>query len=213
NAQRQILFGSFRLDLVNACLWRGQQAIPLTPKVFTVLSYLLRHAGRLVTKDELLGAVWPDTVVGEASLTVCIREIRRVLGDQPKVPRFIETRHRRGYRFIAPVTEIDQPAAEGRPPVQAGGETAAGPAPPGPVGREAELLRLQGWLDKARRGERQVVFVTGEAGIGKTTLVEAFHQRLRARPEVWVARGQCFEQHGPGEAYLPVLEALSGLCR
>jgi predicted ATPase/DNA-binding winged helix-turn-helix (wHTH) protein len=215
NAGRQILFEPFRLDPGNACLWHGPRAIHLTPKVFAVLSYLVSKAGRLVTKDELLRAVWPDTIVGEASLTVCIREIRKVLGDQSKAPRFIETRHRRGYRFIAPTTEVAPAPAEVRFPVPPGSPppAGAGPAPPDLVGREAELLRLQGWLEKALGGDRQVVFVTGEPGIGKTTLVEAFCQALGSRPGVWIARGQCFEHHGPGEAYLPVLEALNRLCR
>jgi DNA-binding winged helix-turn-helix (wHTH) protein/tetratricopeptide (TPR) repeat protein len=214
-AARQILFGSFRLDPVNACLWRGPEAIHLTPKVFAVLSYLLAHPGQLVTKDELLRAVWPDTVVGEASLTVCIREIRRVLGDQPKAARFIETRHRRGYQFIAPITEIDQPTAEMLAPIQTSGEPAAAlePASPNLVGRAAELLLLHGWLDRALRGERQVVFVTGEPGIGKTTLVEAFCRRLATQPDLWIACGQCFKHHGPAEPYLPVLEALNQLGR
>src|SRR5262245_24989346 len=101
----QVQFGPFRLDPANACVWRGAQAIRLTPKVFAVLSHLLRNAGRLVTKDELLQAVWPDTVVSEASLTVCIREIRKALGDQPREPRYIETMHRRGYRFLTTTTE------------------------------------------------------------------------------------------------------------
>lgn len=215
NAQRQILFEPFLLDPVNACLWRGAEAIHLTPKVFEVLAYLLRHAGRLVTKDELLSAVWPDTVVGEASLTVCIREIRKALGDQPQAPQFIETKHRRGYRFIAPITQSDRAVDDVRQAMPTGGAplAEAGAAPPEMVGREAELLRLQGWLDKALRGERQVVFVTGEPGIGKTTLVDAFCQGHGPRPGVWIARGQCFEHHGPGEPYLPVLEALNQLCR
>src|SRR5262249_8593662 len=161
NPQRQILFEPFRLDPVNACLWRGPQAIHLTPKVFAVLAYLVRHAGRLVTKDELLHAVWPDTIVGEASLTVCIREIRKVLSDQPRAPRFIQTKHRRGYRFIAPTTAIDRPAPDVRSPIPMRPAGDLGPALPGLVGREAELGQLQGWLERALRSERQVVFVTG----------------------------------------------------
>src|SRR5262245_9324837 len=141
NAGRQILFEPFRLDPGNACLWHGPRAIHLTPKVFAVLSYLVRHAGRLVTKDELLRAVWPDTIVGEASLTVCIREIRKVLGDQSRAPRYIETRHRRGYQFIAPTTEIAPAPAEVRSPIPPGSPTSSGaaPAPPGLVGRGGEL--------------------------------------------------------------------------
>ena len=81
------------------------------------------------------------------------------------------------------------------------------------VGREAELNQLLGRLEKALQGERQVVFVTGEAGIGKTTLVEAFLDQIASREEVWIGQGQCIEHYGAGEAYLPVLEALGRLCR
>ena len=86
------------------------------------------------------------------------------------------------------------------------------------MGREAELAQLHGWLDKALRGERQLVFVTGEAGIGKTTLVDAFLQTLvpspqHPTPSSWLGRGQCIEQYGAGEAYMPILEALGRLCR
>src|SRR5262249_46399833 len=81
------------------------------------------------------------------------------------------------------------------------------------VGREPGLQRLQGWLAQARHGERQVGFVTGEAGIGKTTVVDAFLAHAASDPTLWLARGQCVDQHGVGEAYLPVLDALRELCR
>jgi DNA-binding winged helix-turn-helix (wHTH) protein len=89
-----------RLDLANECLWRGAQAIPLRPKTFAVLRYLVEHSGQLVTKAALLDAVWPKIAVSDGGLMVCMHELRRVLGDDPKTPRFIETVHRRGYRFI-----------------------------------------------------------------------------------------------------------------
>jgi predicted ATPase len=81
------------------------------------------------------------------------------------------------------------------------------------VGREAELAQLQQWLDQALAGQRQIVFVTGEPGIGKTTLIDVFLERLQAHPEVRIAHGQCVEQYGAGEAYLPLLEAAHRLCR
>ena len=81
----------------------------------------------------------------------------------------------------------------------------------GILGREAELTRLREWLELAMRGERQTVFVTGEAGMGKTTLVEAFLAQNTAG--LRVARGQCLEHFGAGEAYLPVLDGISRLCR
>ena len=83
----------------------GSQAIKLRPKAFAVLDYLLGRPGQLVTKEELLNAVWPETFVGEAVLKVAIRQIREALGDDPKSPRFIETAHRRGYRFIGQIAE------------------------------------------------------------------------------------------------------------
>ncbi|NOT53004.1 MAG: ATP-binding protein [Deltaproteobacteria bacterium] len=103
------------------------------------------------------------------------------------------------------------------------------PVPP-LVGRDAELAHLHDYLDKALTGDRQLVFVTGEPGIGKTTLIEAFRQRREAggwrqapspqasslKPQashVWWGWGQCIEQYGSGEAYLPILSALSQLGR
>jgi predicted ATPase len=81
------------------------------------------------------------------------------------------------------------------------------------VGRETELAQLQKWLKRALGGTHQLVFVTGEAGIGKTTVVDAFVARLSAKSTVWLGRGQCIEHYGQGEPYLPVLEALGRLCR
>jgi DNA-binding winged helix-turn-helix (wHTH) protein/predicted ATPase len=81
------------------------------------------------------------------------------------------------------------------------------------VGREAELAQLHRWLQQALRGSQQLVFVTGEAGLGKTTLVETLLQQLGGYGALWVGHGQCIEHYGVGEAYLPILEALGGLCK
>jgi len=81
------------------------------------------------------------------------------------------------------------------------------------VGRETELHHLQGWWQQALAGHRQVVFVTGEPGIGKTAVVEAFVARVVHPHGLWVGMGQCIEHFGAGEAYLPVLTALGQLCR
>jgi pimeloyl-ACP methyl ester carboxylesterase/DNA-binding winged helix-turn-helix (wHTH) protein len=93
-----------RLDPPSGHVYRGPDVVPLTPKAFALLGYLTDHAGRLVSKQELLDAVWPGVFVGDAVLKSTIREVRKALGDDPAAPRFIETAHRRGYRFIAPVT-------------------------------------------------------------------------------------------------------------
>src|SRR5436190_6226508 len=101
----QWLFEPFRLDPANACLWRGETAVALPPKAYDVLHYLVTHPDRLVTKDELLDAVWSETAVTDAVLRVAIGALRKMLGDPAQTPRYIATVPRRGYRFVAPVTE------------------------------------------------------------------------------------------------------------
>jgi DNA-binding winged helix-turn-helix (wHTH) protein len=101
--EKRIVFDPFCLDLASEQLWRGSQAIKLRPKAFAVLDHLLARPGQLVTKEDLLNAVWPGTFVGESVLKVAIRQIREALGDNPTSPQFIETAHRRGYRFIGQI--------------------------------------------------------------------------------------------------------------
>jgi DNA-binding winged helix-turn-helix (wHTH) protein len=98
------LFPPFRLDPINAQLWKGVHELSLRPKTFEVLRYLVDHPGQLVTKTALLDAVWADVSVSESMPAVCVKELRKALGDEARTPRFIETVHRRGYRFIAKIT-------------------------------------------------------------------------------------------------------------
>src|SRR6266436_5804946 len=133
-------FADFRLDLDNACLWRGTQAIALTPKAFDVLHYLVTHPDRLVTKDTLLDAVWPETAVSDVVVRIAIGELRRALGDTVHTPQFIATMPRRGYRFLAPVTLAEVSES---PPATPAPQASLAPAPPPLlVGREAMLQRL-----------------------------------------------------------------------
>jgi predicted ATPase/DNA-binding winged helix-turn-helix (wHTH) protein len=199
-------FGPFRFDEINECLWQGARAIPLRPKPFSVLKYLVEHPGILVTKQQLLQDVWPGTFVSDSVLKDCIRQLRHALNDDAKSPHFIETSHRRGYRFIAPVVENSAPERSNAIPYITPPSL---PAPTTILGRDGALAQLQLWLAQALAGNTQIVFVTGEAGIGKTTLVEAFLKGVDAN--VCVLRGQCLEQYGSGEAYLPILDALSHL--
>jgi predicted ATPase len=157
-----------------------------------------------VTQEAFLAAVWPETHVQPEVLKRCIFEIRSALGDRPKTPRFIETLPRRGYCFIAAVH--DGPAAA---------PALLLPAAPGHlVGREGGLETLRACLHRAMHGQRQLVLVTGEPGIGKTALVDAFQQQAAAAvPALRLARGQCLEGYGGMEAYYPMLEALGELCR
>src|SRR5712692_438959 len=103
-SEPHFFFPPFHLDPVNEQLWRGAQLLLLRPKTFAVLRYLVVHAGRLLTRDELCQAVWPDTHGSERAPKHCIRELRDILGDRVEAPRFIETLGRRGWRFIAPLT-------------------------------------------------------------------------------------------------------------
>jgi DNA-binding winged helix-turn-helix (wHTH) protein/predicted ATPase len=203
-----IEFPPFRLDLTNQELWRGAERIPLRAKPFAVLAYLAANPARLVLRAELVNAVWPDTRVGEAVLRGYVRELRTLLGDEAAAPRFIETVARRGYRFVAPIRSGEPaPPARARP-----APDTARRLPPNVVGRGAELAELERRLAEADAGARQIVFVTGEPGIGKTTLVDAFARAIGDRGG-WTARGQCVEHFGACEAYLPVLEALGRLGR
>lgn len=205
-----LVFAPFRLDLRNENLWRGEQPVPLRPKALAVLRYLAEHPQRLVTKEELLQAVWPSGYVSDGLLRSYIGELRGVLGDEAKAPRFIETANRRGYRFIVPVTVIPA-AGSGADPI----ETLCPPGSAGHpwVGREAALARLQEHFRRVRSGTRQVVLITGDAGIGKTTLVNLFLAAAREDPDLRVLEGQCVESYGAGEAMLPLLEALSQGCK
>jgi predicted ATPase/DNA-binding winged helix-turn-helix (wHTH) protein len=214
---RSITFGRFRLDQANECLWQGTRAISLRPKAFAVLKLLLENPGRLVTKQQVLDRVWPGTFVSDAVLKDSIRQLREVLGDQPKSPTYIETAHRRGYRFIGKISigKIlqDSPRAAEKP--EDGARVLENElfAPVKALGRNKELAAMWECLQQALQGKRQLVFVTGEAGIGKTTLVQTLLEQAAAFEGMWIARGQCLEHYGAGEAFLPVLDAFSRLSR
>jgi DNA-binding winged helix-turn-helix (wHTH) protein/predicted ATPase len=216
--EKRIVFDPFSLDLANECLWKGSQAIKLRPKAFAVLVFLLRRPGQLVAKEELLDAVWSGTFVGEAVLKVAIRQIRESLEDDPSSPRFIETAHRRGYRFIGSISESGgstQAKASANRSSSADSASVSYPSESHQrvVGREDSFLKMRGAIGRMLGGERQIIFVTGEAGIGKTSLVDTFARGIVSDGKIRIGRGQCLEQYGTSEAYLPVLEAVGRLCR
>ena len=203
----EIRFGPFRLDSATAQLWQGEQTVALQPKPLAVLLYLAQRPGQIVTKQELLKEVWTGTVVTKAVVKECLRAIRAALGEDAVTPQHVETVGREGYRFIETVQSPGS-AVRGQ-----NSQSTPNPQHPAPiiVGRDPPLEQLQTGLLRALRGERQLVFVTGEPGIGKTALVDLFQERTCAHQHVWVGRGQCVEHYGEGEAYLPVLEALEHL--
>jgi DNA-binding winged helix-turn-helix (wHTH) protein/tetratricopeptide (TPR) repeat protein len=200
--KRLCLFGGFRLEEHSELLWDGERSCSLRPKTFAMLRYLLARRGELVSKAELLSVLWPGVRVDEAALAVCVHELRHVLRDEARSPRFIETSHRRGYRFIAEIKLLEsgeQPAALD--------ESAQAPDAP-MVGRHAQIDLLKNAWALALAGKRQVMFISGEPGIGKTALIDAFRAIIRRRAELVWGTGQCIEQYGERSAYLPVLEAL-----
>ncbi len=201
-ARPPFAFGPFVLDTAAARLTRGGADVELRPKAFALLAALAARAGELVTKDELLDAVWGTRFVTEGVIKTTVGELREALGDDPKAPRWIETVPRRGYRFAAAA-----PAAGG-----------AGLAPSPPredhpsaalVGRQAPLATLRRWWGEACGGQRRVVAVAGEPGVGKSALLAAFVATL---DDARVAAGPCVEAWGGSEPYGPVLDALDRLC-
>ncbi len=196
-------FDRFELDQVNARLLCDGRPVALAPTPFAVLCALVRQSGSLLTKNALLDEVWGHQFVSESVLKTVISELRTVLEDDARQPRFIETVSRRGYRFIAPTIAATPGASETIAQARSAQASSF-------IGRADALSRLHANWDLACTGKRIVVWVAGEPGIGKTALIERFVAGLG---DIVSIRGQCVEQYGAGEPYLPVLEALSELCR
>lgn len=193
----QYFFADFRLDVADERLFRGDRVVPLKPKPFRLLLRLLQARGSLVSKRDLLNDVWSDVKVTESVLKVCVGEIRAVLGDDPDAPRYIETVHGRGYRFIAPRSE---PPAELAPV-------------PALIGRTSELETLRDAFERVTCGASRMLLIEGDPGIGKTTLVERFLASIEAAQSAYVAHGRCVLHRGHREPYMPVLEGIARICR
>ena len=203
----RLRFDRFELDESDARLTRDGSAVPLTPRVFAVLCELARTPQVLVTKNALLDAVWGHRYVSDSALKSAISTLRAALADDAKHPRYIETVSRRGYRFVGAVST---PSALPPTPARATGPLSAEENAPPLIGRASELERLRNAWRRAAAGERQIVLIAGEAGVGKTKLIERFVSEVGG---LHCAHGQCVDQHGAGEPYLAVLEALTALCR
>jgi predicted ATPase/DNA-binding winged helix-turn-helix (wHTH) protein len=191
NGENTYCFAGYTLDVKRGCLHGAAQGeIELRPKSFAVLRYLIENAGRLVSKEELLQAVWSRVVVADESLTQCVSEIRRAVGDGSQ--RLIKTVPRRGYRFNAPVSSgVTNGEAGLTAPVRIiRAESASDPRTNLPsaitklLGRENELVALLDLIAAHR-----LVTLTGAGGIGKTQLgVEAARLVLpRFSDGVWLA--------------------------
>ncbi len=170
---------------------RNDQEIKLQRKALAVLWTLASHPGEPVTRSVLMDAVWPGAVVVDDVLSYQIKALRQAIEDDPRHPRYILTAHRIGFRFVVP-----------GPPVAAVPDSQI-------VGRDAEVQTLLASHAAVSQGRRQVIFLCGEAGIGKTALLDEFISRLRAQsPAARIYRGHCLEVTGESEAYQPILDVL-----
>jgi DNA-binding winged helix-turn-helix (wHTH) protein/tetratricopeptide (TPR) repeat protein len=186
-------FAPFRVYPAEGKVVRDGKVVPLAPRAFEILLVLLRNRGRLVTKDALMDAVWPDTAVEMGNLPFNISVLRKALGDAED-HRFIETVPKRGYRFVglpAPPSRATEPRTL--------------------VGRSAERAELSAAAAEAARGRGRLLCITGEPGLGKTTLIEQFVAETSSEARRHVLRGRCSERLAGVGSYLPILEALDDL--
>jgi DNA-binding winged helix-turn-helix (wHTH) protein/tetratricopeptide (TPR) repeat protein len=190
----QILrFAEFRLDREAGVLLRKDEPIAIRRKVWDALCLLTEQPGALVSLDALRDRVWRGVLVADGSVSNLIYELRRTLDDSAAEPRYIETIPARGFRFLVPVESVE-------------GDTGRNLF----VGRDAELGRLDAAWARSLRGERQLVLVSGEPGIGKSHLIRHFVDRLvdRAAVPPRVLIGGCFASEDGAEAFLPVFDML-----
>ena len=191
-------FGPFRLDPIQG-LSRGDREVRVTPKSLAVLCELVRQAGELVTKKSLFDTVWTNRIISDATLSSCIAELRKALGDDARDPRYIETVHRRGFRFLASVECPSRPAS--RPPINQASFI-----------REPELVILQRHLDVQSQDASRVMAIEGEEGAGKSALVDALLRHFAPANAYRICRGSCAEHWGNADPYHPILSALTALC-
>ncbi len=233
-SSQSLKFGPYRLDRDQRLLFRGSEIIPLAPRLYDTLLALVESGGRVADKEDLLRRVWQDAFVEEGSLARNVSTLRKLLGEGPRDHKYIVTVPKRGYRFVAALATpraLDQQEAgagsmssgpasaqistgEGNDTTSSTSDPASEGRPQNFVGRDLEMKRLEGHFESMLAGNGKLVFLTGEAGMGKSSLAERFINSIHPRhPELRVATGRSVEQYGPGESYLPFLDALSGLLR
>ena len=194
-------FGPFQLDPLQG-LRQGDREIRITPKSLSLLCLLVERAGQTISKDEIFRKIWPDTNVSDAALASCIQELRSALRGEDNQSNFIETQHRRGYRFINPDGSSPRAAI---PAFPTHGDLL--------VGREQQLEQLHQAWQLAMDGRRQFFLFSGHAGVGKSAVVSKFVKETASSSKVLVTWGQCVQHFGIGEPYEPILDALNRLCR
>jgi DNA-binding winged helix-turn-helix (wHTH) protein/predicted ATPase len=207
--QRRIYeFDDFRVDTGQFLLARSGHTTPITPTVFRILLILLERAGQVVSKDELIKFVWPDSFVEEGNLNRNVSTLRKALGEKPCDHRYIETIPKTGYRFVAPVRGLEYQAPTGttRKPVNGTVHNI--------VGRDGERKELRRAFQLAQQGHGGLVCVSGDVGLGKTALIDVFLDDLVQDGQTFhLARGRCSESLTESEPFMPWIEAHSLLAR
>lgn len=186
---------AFTIDRPNQLLWKGSTPIKVAPKVFQLLAYLRDNPGRIVEHEELLDAVWPREFVQPEILKTYMKTIRRLLEDDARTPRYIETRARCGYSFIGHLPEHVVNSAS---------------APSRLIGRDDALVAMQAARAAAEGGRRGVLFVVGEAGIGKTRVIDEFILR-QDEAQVEVVRADCAPGQHARQHFFPARELACAL--
>jgi DNA-binding winged helix-turn-helix (wHTH) protein/tetratricopeptide (TPR) repeat protein len=208
-----IRFAEFELDRGAHELRHNGRVVPLERIPFDLLLLLVERPGQLRTREEIHERVWGSGVFldSEAAINTAVRKVRRALNDDARNPHFIIRVQGMGYRFGGTVEppQRDESSTLTQPNAVFGVE------PEGRlmVGREEALARIRRLFAKASAGIRQVVFITGEPGIGKTTFARSFLGAIARDRVEHIGYGQCVEQYGSAEPYMPVLEGLTRLCR
>ena len=202
----------FCVDLRAGQLLENGIPVPLRPRTWAVLCHLAHRPGTLVTKDQLFDAVWGATVVSEVTLSTSIREIRKALHDDAHRPRYLETVHRRGFRFLTDL--LDGEPGSDATPARTERSRGAARAAVWLVGRQVELAHLVAELERAATRDARLVFISGEAGIGKSALLHSFLDAAagtRAACPVRTTVGRSVAQRDGGESYLALLDAVERL--
>lgn len=232
-AQDTLLFPPYRIPANIDLLYCEDKTVALERRAVQVLRYLVANHDRVVSKDELLEAVWPDTYTTDGVLKRAVSQARRALGDVADEAKFIETYHGRGYRFIAEVQL--EAAKKDAKPVEAPDEIVESVAPVEPtliaksvaqpavtgipdynqlVGRETELAQLLGDYHRALDGNGRPVLLIGEPGVGKTQLSRAFTKLAQSQGATCLY-AQFFDYRAsrlaPYEIFLDLLRTLLGV--
>src|SRR5215468_503868 len=190
------VFRDCELDEARFELRRGGAVVKVEPKTFDVLAYLVRAPDRVVTKDELLDALWPGQAVSESVLPKCVAAARHAVGDARQQCRVIQTVHGRGYRFVAPLqTRLDAEPAPAAP-------TFAIPF----VGHAHAMTRLRSGLESTLAGRGRLALLVGEPGIGKTRTADELGSEARRRGALALI-GRAYEGDG-APAFWPWIQIL-----